>query len=233
MSTFAINPIQNPGAWDYLVISGVQSPLLKDGKLEAKREYKWDVKEGKGAKGATETFVGVPPVKFSATFVLFTVGDFAAWDNLKYILTYDPTKTTTTTPAAPATGKAGAPAGSTSGDDTAPAASTTSSTVPANANGAPAFDVYHPTLADLGISSVVTVSIGGVVYVGDGEYNATVELMEFTVPPQSSAVATPTSATPTQATTGAPSALVPAQAAAAAQQGQAAAAAAAQYTGTP
>ena len=226
--TAPVDPIANPQAWDHITVSGVNSPLLKDGKIDSKREYKWDVKEGKGAKGATETFVGVPPAKINCTFVLWTPKDFATWDSLAYILTYDPTKsTTTTTPAAPAKAKAG-----TTPDPSTPAA-TTSTVVPANAKGAPAFDIYHPALAAIGVTSVITVSIGAVSYVGNGEYNVSIELMEFTIPPTTSTVATPATAQPGTPTPATQWVQAPATAGQSAQTGQGQAAAQAQYAGAP
>lgn len=147
--SFEVNPISNPQAWDFITVAGVNSPIIK-GKLDCKRTYKWDVKEGKGTQGATETFVGVPPVKFSVTFYLYLVDDFRKWDEFRALLTYDPTK-----------------------------------------KDASAVDIYHPSLADIGVKSVVVESIGAVTYEGNGEYNVTVEFLEYTVPPKASAVSTP------------------------------------------
>lgn len=147
--SFEVNPIENPQAWDYLTVAGVNSPLIK-GKVDAKRNYKWDVKEGKGTQGATETFVGQPPVKFSVTFYLWLVDDFKLWDTFRALLKYDPTK-----------------------------------------KDAQAVDIYHPALADIDLKSVVVENISTVTYEGQGEYNVTVDFLEYTVPPKKSAVSTP------------------------------------------
>ena len=52
--------------------------------------------------------------------------------------------------------------------------------------------IYHPSLADIGITSVVCESIGNIVHEGDGLYSVTVELLEYAPPPKASAVSTPT-----------------------------------------
>jgi len=55
-----------------------------------------------------------------------------------------------------------------------------------------AVDIYHPSLADIDVNSVVCESISNIVHVGNGEYNVTVEFLEYFPPPKASAVGTPT-----------------------------------------
>lgn len=69
-----------------------------------------------------------------------------------------------------------------------------------------AVDIYHPSLADLGITSVVTESIGNIVHEGDQLYTITVDFLEYFPPPKNSAVSTPTGSrsTTSNTTPGAP-----------------------------
>jgi len=53
------------------------------------------------------------------------------------------------------------------------------------------FDIFHPTLADNDIKSVVCGSLGGLKHVGGGKYQVVVELLEYNPPPPKSAVSTP------------------------------------------
>jgi len=87
----AINPIDNPGAWDVVVIAGQQSPGICE-LGDVKRAHEWDVKKGKGSLAATTTFVGRPPAKFTITFRLWQSDHFAAWDDFVLLLQYNPTK---------------------------------------------------------------------------------------------------------------------------------------------
>lgn len=54
-----------------------------------------------------------------------------------------------------------------------------------------AIDIYHPSLKDIDITSVVTESIGNIVPEGKGMYSCTVEFLEYFPPPPASAVSTP------------------------------------------
>jgi len=51
-----------------------------------------------------------------------------------------------------------------------------------------AVDIYHPSLADLNLNSVVTESIGGIVHEGKQLYSITVEFLEYFPPPKASAL---------------------------------------------
>lgn len=55
-----------------------------------------------------------------------------------------------------------------------------------------AVDIYHPSLADIGITSVVTENIGNIVHAGQGLYKITVDFLEYYPPPKRSATSTPT-----------------------------------------
>ena len=58
-----------------------------------------------------------------------------------------------------------------------------------------AVDIYHPALAKLGISSVVTESIGPEEQEGDGLWSITVELLEYLPPAKKTATSTPNGST--------------------------------------
>lgn len=51
-------------------------------------------------------------------------------------------------------------------------------------------DIYHPSLSDVDITSVVCEKLGNAVHDGNGLYSISVELIEYTAPPQTSAVST-------------------------------------------
>lgn len=55
-----------------------------------------------------------------------------------------------------------------------------------------AVDIYHPSLADLDISSIVVDEIGNIEHAGDGLYEVEVKFHEYSPPPKASAVSTPT-----------------------------------------
>ena len=86
-----LNPIDDPRAFDSVIIKGRESPgLAQVG--DVSREYEWDVKVGKGAFGSTTTFTGRVPAKFSVTFTLWTQDHFSEWEDFVGMLKYDPTK---------------------------------------------------------------------------------------------------------------------------------------------
>lgn len=55
-----------------------------------------------------------------------------------------------------------------------------------------AVDIYHPSLADIDITSVVTESIGAIEHQGDQLYTITVDFLEYFPPPKKSAIGSPT-----------------------------------------
>ena len=76
------------------LVQGVRSPgiIPRGGISGHDREQKFEVKEGKGTAGATETFNGRPPVKFTIKFQLWLPAHFAAWGTFRPLLKYDPLK---------------------------------------------------------------------------------------------------------------------------------------------
>lgn len=55
-----------------------------------------------------------------------------------------------------------------------------------------AVDIYHPSLADVDIHSVVVENIGNIMHEGQGLYSIQVDYLEYFPPPKTSAVGTPT-----------------------------------------
>lgn len=150
MSSGLVDPVSFPQIWDSILIGGVQSPGMCK-VHEFRRAHEFDVKKGKGAFGATITFVGRPPAKGDITFYLWASSHFVAWENFRLLLKYDPTK-----------------------------------------KAVQAIDIYHPSLADIDITSVVTESIGNIVHEGDQLYSITVSFLEYFPPPKVAAISTPT-----------------------------------------
>lgn len=152
------NPIDNPELYHSVRIGGQLSPGYC--KVSGfKRAHEWDVKKGKGAKGANITFVQRPPAKGSITFYLgwfdangIGGGDhFAEWDLFLPLLKYDPTK-----------------------------------------KAPQAVDIFHPALARVDITSVVTENVGVEEDVGDGLYAIQVDFLEYFPPPAKNATGSPT-----------------------------------------
>jgi len=94
MTTGQLNPFDNPEAYDVVVLGGVTSPgVVKPGAITGfKRAHEWDIKKGKGAKGATLTYVQRPPAQGTITFTLGTREHFTAWESFRPQFKYDPTK---------------------------------------------------------------------------------------------------------------------------------------------
>lgn len=101
MSLSGNDPISNPSAWNTTVIAGIASPGYCTVK-EHDRRNEWDIKKGKGVKGATITYVQRPPAQFSVDYYAGYydasgaggADHFAAWDAFQPLLRYDPTKKT-------------------------------------------------------------------------------------------------------------------------------------------
>src|SRR5262249_22088049 len=55
-----------------------------------------------------------------------------------------------------------------------------------------AVDIFHPSLADIEVKSVVTESIGNIVHEGQQLYSITVDFLEYFPPPKTPAIGTPT-----------------------------------------
>lgn len=94
MTSGALNPFDNPEAYDVVSIGGVTSPgVIKPGGITGfKRAHEWDVKKGKGAQGATISYVQRPPAKGTITFTLALREHFVAWESFRPQFLYDPTK---------------------------------------------------------------------------------------------------------------------------------------------
>ena len=91
MASGNLNPIANPQAWDFVTISGTNSPGLCE-VSEWPRHHEWDIKKGKGTVGGTVTFVGRPPATGKIKFLLWTAAHFTQWEAFRALLKYDPTK---------------------------------------------------------------------------------------------------------------------------------------------
>lgn len=65
-----------------------------------------------------------------------------------------------------------------------------------------AIDIYHPSLADLDIKSVVCKSLGAIEHKGKQLYSVKVDLIEYHPPPKKSAVSTPDTSKPNANTPG-------------------------------
>ena len=145
----AINPLRNPTDYDFVQMGGRQNPGIAV-VTGFKRAFGWDIKKGKGTKGATLTLADYPPCEGSIKFLLWLEEHFTDWATFRELFNYDSSKK---------------PAG--------------------------AVDIYHPTLADIGINSVVCKSIEALVHEGKQMYSITVELIEYWPPPKKSAASTP------------------------------------------
>ncbi len=94
MTVGTLDPITNPGGWQVVTFAG-RVTTDADATLEWSgwsRPNKWDVKEGKGTAGATETYVGKPPARGKFTFGAYRPQHFRTFDQILALLNYDPIK---------------------------------------------------------------------------------------------------------------------------------------------
>jgi hypothetical protein len=86
-----LDPLEEPEAWDYVELAGRENPGIAqvDG---FDRAFGWEVKDGKGVKGAVITLNKYPPAKGSITFTLWAVGQFAELMDYLSVFNYDLTK---------------------------------------------------------------------------------------------------------------------------------------------
>ena len=139
----AVNPIDNPQAWDSCVLAGNTTPGRCDVK-GFKRTNEYDVKAGKGTKGATETLKQQPPAKGTITFYAWRADQFAAWDLILPLIKYDPLKD----------------------------------------KSKQAFDIYHPALADIEMTSALPPENLGIWEHDGGQmYHRDIEFLEYTEAP--------------------------------------------------
>lgn len=80
-----MNPIDNPTAYDHLVIAGEPTPGVMTWTKEPERDGGWTVQAGKGADGATLEKDGAKPLECGVALYLFRdrrkgIDGFAAWD---------------------------------------------------------------------------------------------------------------------------------------------------------
>ena len=78
MTNPGLNPFMLPSRWDQIVIGGV----TWNGKIEirgAKRPYKWQPKDTRGAESWDDTYQGLFPKPFTVVFFLYTSVQFASW----------------------------------------------------------------------------------------------------------------------------------------------------------
>jgi hypothetical protein len=161
--TSVLDPLSSPQDWDTVSIGGVPSPGIC--KLSGfKREFGWQQKRGKGARGSTVTLNEYPAAEGKITFQLWTSDHFQQWADFRALFKYDPIKKTVS-----------------------------------------AVDIYHPSLADIDVTSVVCKDIGAIEHQGEGLFTIEVNLIEYNPPPKASAVSTPDNskaASPTAQPTG-------------------------------
>lgn len=218
-----VNPLDNPDAWNTLVLAG---SLRTPGKCKATgwhRENEYDVKKGKGTSGATPTLKAQPPAKGSFEFWAWTPAHFEAWGPILAALAFDPSKAAKGT-AAPATTPVGSDITGTSGESSG---AVSTGTIPKpgntsgksdggdsanNADGFPkdtakedatlaqpsAIDAFHPALADIDVAHVLPPEKLGI-WEEDGEgsgmYKRTIEFIEFKQATANSIASTPTGST--------------------------------------
>ncbi len=88
--TLPVDPIKDPSSWDSVEFAGIEYPFCEISGFD--RESEWDVKKGKGAQGATATFVGISLAKGSVKFVAWESSHFVAFDKIFVMFKYDPAK---------------------------------------------------------------------------------------------------------------------------------------------
>jgi len=88
--TVGVDPIEDPSAWDLVLIASVEYPYCTVSGFS--RKHKWDVKEGKGTFGATTTFTNEPPMEGDITFTAWESAHFTLFDGILDQLRYNPAK---------------------------------------------------------------------------------------------------------------------------------------------
>ena len=88
--TVPVDPITDPSAWDAVEVASVEYPYCEV--TGFKRAHKWDVKEGKGAFGATISFVNEPLAEGDVKFYAWEAQHFKTFDAILQQLKYNPAK---------------------------------------------------------------------------------------------------------------------------------------------
>jgi hypothetical protein len=146
-------------AWNYFTLSGVPSPgtIVRGGVKGFKRRTGWDIKTGKGTKGATLTLKDQPPCKGSITIQLLTAADLAAWDSFVAAVLSVPTADQQTD----------------------------------------GLSIFYPAFSSIGLTAVVIEEYDPPEYV-QGKLLATITMIEWSPPPNTSIVVTPSAVGPDQ-----------------------------------
>jgi hypothetical protein len=87
-----LDPITNAPAWHVLLVAGQPSPGIVVGVEGFDRETGWDVKKGKGAKGAQLTLTNDPPASGRFVFHAWLPFHFTQWAAFIPLLSYSPGK---------------------------------------------------------------------------------------------------------------------------------------------
>lgn len=85
------NPLRDPRVYDFIELAGRENPGIAQ-VTGFKRPFGWDVKKGKGVKGATLTLGDYPPAEGSIKFLLWLEEHFEQWDEFVEIFQYDRNK---------------------------------------------------------------------------------------------------------------------------------------------
>jgi hypothetical protein len=156
--------------WLWAFLKGTPTPgtIPRGGVRGFKRETGWDIKKGKGTRGATLTLKDQPPCEGSITLQLLGPGgfygfggslpstDFAAWDSfVANVLS-----------------------------------------IPAAQQKAEGLAIYYPSLIAIQLTAVVVKHFTPLEHMGKGMYHTEIQLIEWSPPPPVSIVSTPASKSP-------------------------------------
>lgn len=89
-----MDPLTDPQTYDFVEVGGLENAGICE-VSGFKRSTEWDIKVGKGTKGATVTLSQLPPAEGSIKFQMWTAEHFRFWDEeFRPLFLYDPTKKT-------------------------------------------------------------------------------------------------------------------------------------------
>ncbi len=86
-----MNPISNPDAYDYVVISGVKTPGVAR-IVGAGSPRQWDKTKGPGVSGAWIKYMGTDLSEFSIILTIWTEEHWREWDAMRPMLLRQPVK---------------------------------------------------------------------------------------------------------------------------------------------